>query len=223
MGNKMKYSEEEMAALLNEIETEFGEFLGKSEAVAETTAEAATEEEGSEESTEQVEGFNYSAEDYAEMDELYSSMSKSEAEAHLQSLKKTLGEVEEAVEATDLVKSEVESKKDEEIAELKKTNEELRKSIDSLTDGLTKFVKRGASAPKQKAVTQIQYIAKSEEDVVETKKTEEKVDITKLSKNDIAKRLTAKIRSGNLEKSERDKINDYYDGEADIDSIKHLL
>ena len=208
----------------------------KVEAQAEETQVQKSEDKTSDE-------FNYDEEDYKEMDEMYSSMSKSEAVAHLNSLKKALGDNvadAEVVEKTEkkeekeeevIAKSEdkVEDKEDNdetallksEVEATKKENEELKKSLEKLTGALTKWVK-GAKAPKQKAITQIQYIKKSEDEAVE--KTEDGVDVEKLSKKDISARLSAKIRSGKLEKAEREKITEYYDnGQTNLDSIKHLL
>lgn len=246
----MKYSEKDMAALIGEVEAQFAEHLAKAEkeqtndlnksekiedqTVAEATANV------SEESVEKNEEFDYDEEDIAEMNKLYGSMSKAEAEAHYNSIKKTLfgEETSEVVEtpaeiqkteaqaneqeksSNDLMKSELETVKAENEG-LKKTNDELKKNLESLVSVLSKSVKQG-SAPKQKAITKIEYIAKSELE----KKPEEnqEVDISKLSKSQISDRLTQKIRSGSLKKSDRDCINEYYlSGNKNIDSIRHLL
>lgn len=251
---KVKYSESDMAALIKQVEDEFAQHLAKAEESVEEVEEATAapaEEAVSEETSEQEapealakaeeeveepaseEELDYDEKDFAEMDELYASMSKSEAEAHMKSLQKALKvEAEEVVEEVSeeegkIAKSEEEGEslqkselkaKDEEIEKLKENNQKLEKSLQDLTTAMTKFVKR---APKQKAVTQIQYVAKSE-DKVEGEKKEE--DVAKLSKSEISQRLTAKIRDGKLEKSDREKINAYYlDGNKDIESIKHLL
>jgi len=255
---KVKYSESDMAALIKQVEDEFAQHLAKAEETTEEVeAVATTEEVVSEETSEQeapkamaktekevqepsseVE-LDYDETDFAEMDELYTSMSKSEAEAHMKSLQKALKiETKEVVEETSkeevviksedkltaeseekdesLQKSELKSK-DKEIEELKENNQKLEKSLQDLTIAMTKFVK---PAPKQKAVTQIQYIAKSE-DKVENEEIKE--NVAKLSISEISNRLSAKIRGG-LEKSERDKIDTFYlDGKKDIESIKHLL
>ena len=248
----MKYSEKDLAALISEVESEFSNHLTKaeqkqdqkiekSEEVVEKTTEnhAKTSEETVEKSetevntTEEKKEFNYSEEDFAEMDQLYSSMTKSEAEAHYKSLKKSIYGEEEVIEKTeeteteteveaknetsDLLKSEIESvKKNNE--ELKKSNEELTKSLEGLTAAMTNFVKK---APKQKAITRLDYVKKSEADS-DVEKTEE--DVAKLNKSEIAKRLSSKIRSGELEKSDKESIDRYYLGETkNINLIKHLL
>lgn len=252
----MKYSEQDMAALISEVETKFAEHLAKAESEQEQTiqksekvekkqkAQAEPKEEVSEMAKSEEETFEYSEEDVAEMNKMYSSMTKSEKEAHYQSVKKALFGAEKEVpkeqpmkkseekvvedksegkaEAkSDLLKSEIEAK-EAEIAELKKSNEEIEGKFKQLVSALTKSVEK-SSAPKQKAVTKIEYIAKSEEDL---NKTEEKAkDLSSLSADEISARLNEKIRSGSLKKSERDVINQYYleEGKKNIDSIKHLL
>lgn len=252
----MKYSEKDMAALISEVEAQFAEHLAKSEKVEEETlskseeveevleaSENSTEVveevklEKSEEQSEEVVEFDYDDEDLKEMETLYSSMSKSEAEAHLSCLAKVLGiegqeevsadmqksESEEAVEVSEDKEDEISLMKSE-IEAIKKENEELKKSAEALVSKLNEvFVKKSApAAPKQKAITKIEYIAKSEEDVVvEDKK--ESVDVSKLSKNEITSILTGKIREGRLEKKDREAIDSFYLENKNIDTIKHLL
>jgi len=180
--------------------------------------------------------LDYDEADIAEMDKLYSSMDKSEAETHFKSLVKTLygEEVNENIEKSEdenieksedisgLLKSELSSVKAEN-EKLKVKSNKLEKSFQDLTTVLTKLVKGSNTAPKQKAITKIAYITKSEDDFNLEKKEKAKEDVTKLTKSEIGKRLTAKIRSGKLSKEERSKINDFYFGDTDIESIKHLL
>lgn len=246
----MKYSQEKLAALISEVETAFAAHLAKTESEevvdlkkseneseeVEAQAQPETSEETIEKAEEEKEeqDFDYDEEDIQEMNKMYASMTKAEAAAHYESLKKALygdeevveekaeeviekseeptEKVEDSKEETALLKSELEAK-DKEIAELKK-------SFEGLTAALTKFVK-GSKAPKQKAITQIEYIQKSEE---ESKVEENKEDVTKLPSSEVSKRLNEKIRSGKLEKAEREKINEYYlTGSQNIESIRHLL
>ena len=117
-------------------------------------------------------------------------------------------------EETKLLKTEVES--------LKSDKEKLEKSLKDLTAALAKFVKGSTAAPKQKAITRIEYVAKSEDE--KPKADEKQEDVSKLDKVEISKRLTAKIRNGKLEKAEREKINEFYQtGSKNIESIRHLL
>ena len=73
-------------------------------------------------------------------------------------------------------------------------------------------------APKQKAVTQIQYLKKSE--VEEVKEDEKSVE--SLTKSEIAKKLSEQIRKG-ASSDDKEKINQYYLDKTSIDTIKHLL
>lgn len=247
----MKFSEQDMAALISEVEAQFSEHLAKAEAsneeetmekseeevATEEVAAAPADESGEEikKSEEEVseESFDYDDEDIAEMDKMYASMTKSEAQAHFDSIQRALGvesseetveeeqviakseevETEDKEDGTELLKSERDS--------LQKENEELKKSLETLTAAMTKYVK-GASAPKQKAITRLEYIAKSEDG--ESKK-EDEVNVEKLTKSEIKEKLTQKIREGKLEKSDKEKINQYYldSSNANIETIKHLL
>jgi hypothetical protein len=240
----MKFNEENMAALISEVETHFADNLAKAEAEkgkslkkseeiteevqAEEIQAAAKEEviQKSEETEMNEQDFDYDEEDIAEMDKMYGSMTKSEVKAHLESIQKAHGvESEEVIAKSEEIQ--VESTKDDEsellkseVSELKTKNEELKKSFDNLTTALTSFVTKGGTAPKQKAITRIEYIAKSEDEVVIDEKKEE---VSKLSKSEISTRLTQKIREGALEKSDREKINQYYLDTTNLETIKHLL
>lgn len=251
---KIKYSEKDMAALISEVEAQFETHLAKaakeqttdikkSEAVEQPEAEEKQVVEAAALAVEQ--GFDYDEEDIQEMNQMYSSMTKAEAEAHFESLKKVLSketqtDAQEAKAETATAKEEVVSKSEvkaedekpqqdeddkkllkSEIENLKADKEKLEKSLKDLTAALAKFVK-GTSAPKQKAITRIEYVAKSEEEKPTTEEKQE--DVSKLDKAEISKRLSAKIRSGKLEKAEREKINEFYQtGSKNIESIRHLL
>ena len=241
-----------MAALISEIETQFSKTLtlAKSEKtpVADLKKSEVVEQPKAEvipviETAPVEQGFDYDEADIQEMNEMYSSMTKTEAEAHFESIKKVLSKdvkiaaevkVEEKPVKEEIVaKSEIKAEekpenKDEEtkllkteVETLKSDKEKLEKSLKDLTAALAKFVK-GNSAPKQKAITKIEYVAKSEEEKVKTEEKQE--DVSKLDKTEISKRLTAKIRNGKLEKAEREKINEFYQtGSKNIESIRHLL
>jgi hypothetical protein len=241
---KIKYSEKDMAALISEVEAQFSTRVAKAEKEkndlqkSEAVAQPKVEEKPVVEATApQEQGFDYDEEDIREMNEMYSSMTKAEAEAHFESLKKALSketETKPEVKAEEVIaKSEVKpveekpASNDEEtkllkseIETLKSEKEKLEKSFKDLTAKLIEFVK-GSKAPKQKAITKLEYVAKSEEEKPQDTKTE---DVSKLDKAEVSKRLTAKIRSGKLEKAEREKINDFYQsGSKNIESIRHLL
>lgn len=243
MKNKIKYSEKDMAALIGEIESQFSTKLAKATKVktdlkkSEVVVVAKVEEKPVIETAPQEQGFDYDESDIAEMNAMYGSMTKTEATAHFESIKKALSiedevkpavKVEEATISKSEVKDEKPAQKDEEnkllkseIEALKSEKEKLEKSFNALTEKLTQIFK-GDKAPKQKAITKMEYITKSEDEQKNDVKSTE--DVSKLDKSEVSKRLTAKIRSGKLEKAEREKINEFYQsGSKNIESIRHLL
>lgn len=240
---KIKYSEKDMAALISEVESQFTNHLAKAEKTvvtdlkkSESAEQPKAEEKQVVEAAPKEQGFDYDEEDIKEMNEMYSSMTKAEAKAHFESLKKVISpesketevEAKEEVVAKSEVKDEKPEQKEEETAllkseieTLKSDKEKLEKSLKDMVAALAKYVK-GSSAPKQKAITRIEYVAKSEEE--KPQKDEKKEDVSKLDNKEISKRLTAQIRSGKLEKAEREKINEFYQtGSKNIESIRHLL
>lgn len=89
---------------------------------------------------------------------------------------------------------------------------ELQKNLDTVTEILTRMVKK--SAPAAKAVTKLEAVAKSEVG------TEDKA----LSKSEITAILNKKITEQSLAKSDRDAINAYYAaGQVGTTGISHLL
>lgn len=240
----MKYSDKEMAALIAEVETNFAQHLAKAEKPA-----VAVEVKPDLQKSEDTEGFDYDDEDKAEMHKMYKSMNKKEKEAHYGSLKKALfGEEEnegdnkvkeepkkeheakeskekEESEEDKKAKKEKEDKEKEdkkveksEVDTLKLENAELKKNLEKLVSTMNASMKKGP--PAQKAITQIQYITKSEEVAKEIAKP----DVTKLDKSEITKLLTVKTRDAKLSKSDREAINDYcLAAKPSLDTIKHLL
>jgi hypothetical protein len=200
---KKNYTEEDMLKVIQEVEAEFSSALAKAE------AEIQSKEDVQETSSETDTSENFEK----EVEDLYASMEKSEAEAHFKAISKVLGvenmSKSEESEESKLIKSEND--------ELKKQNETLKKNLDQITAILTKMVK--PSAPSRKAiVSEAEFIKKSEAET----KTEEK-DVKSLSKNEISQILTDKIRSGKLEKKDQDAIVSFYEGKSKIETIKHLL
>jgi hypothetical protein len=194
---KKNYTEEDMLKVIQEVETAFSEALTKAEA-------EVKEEETQEDTTENFE---------QEVTELYSSMEKSEAEAHFKALSKVLNVSEmtksEESEESKLIKSELET--------VKAQNEELKKSLEKAIEVITKTVKAPA-APQRKAITsEVDFIKKSEQENAPEK------DVTKLSKSEIKSTLSEKVRSGKLEKKDKEAIVNFYEGKTNIESIKHLL
>jgi hypothetical protein len=243
MKKQIKYSEKDMAALISEVEAQFSTRVAKAAAEktdlkkSEAVAQPVEEKQPVVEVVPQEQTFDYDESDIAEMNAMYGSMTKAEATAHYESLKKALSKEDDnkpavKAEETTISKSEVKEPtatktEDEtvvlksEIESLKSEKEKLEKSFQDLTAKLTEFFK-GSKAPKQKAITKMEYVAKSEdEQKTDIKATE---DVSKLDKSEVSKRLTAKIRSGKLEKAEREKINEFYQsGSKNIESIRHLL
>lgn len=226
-----KYTDKELAALISKVEEDFNEHLKK----AEKPAVQKKEEVANTQATETIEKTEekYNQDDILEMDELYSSMTKSEKEAHYQSVKKSLFGNEEKVvkmdkteevkvvkeesDKQDLLKSELEEVKTQ-LEKKEKDYVDLEKNFSNLVEKLGKFMKK-SSIPDQKAITDIEYVKKSEENESEVKK----IKLGKLSKEEINATLNKKIRSGKLEKSDRELINNYFFNNADLDAIKHLL
>lgn len=219
--SKKMYDEKELLALISEVETQFATHLAKSETAVEPISKKEPVEAQAIEKSEP----DYDEEDYKEMDKMYKSMNKSEAEIHYKSVKKALfGDSEES---TEVKKTEVEAKPEvkteddlikSEVEALKKSNEDLKKDLESVTSLLKKaFSKPEVKvAPEQKAITEIQYLKKSEDENKNEK------DVTKLSKSEINSKLTAQIKTGKLQKNDTDAISAYF-SKGTIDSIKHLL
>ena len=216
-----KYTDKDLANILAEVEVEFQKHLkpeAKEDKLAKTeSAQAATATETSTE-------VSYDAEDMAEMEKMYKEMGKSEAEIHYKAVKKAMfGEAaNQEMSKSEEVKTGEEDKllKSENEA-LKAENEELKKSFSRVTDVLTKMFSKKESAPKQKAVTSIEVMKKSEEEkapVIEGK------DVSKLSTAQINSTLSSKIRNGDLKKSDKDAVQKYFDTNSkNIELVKHLL
>jgi regulator of replication initiation timing len=198
---KKVFTDNDILNILDEVEAQYASALNKSEVVAEPSL--AKEE------------FDYDSNDMAEMKNLYASMSKSEAKAHFKSLSEVIGA---DLSKSELVGPEVELMKSEN-EKLKTENEKLNKTLSNLTESLTKFVGiKKSAAPEQKSVTGENYevIKKSEAE------KENKVSVEGLSKTEIQSKLSSKIRSGEIKKSDRDAVIKYHET-YDVNLIKHLL
>lgn len=219
------YTKEQVDEMLSQVEQEFENALGsiaKSEENIEeendTEVEAQESEELEKSEDQEVETEE---EDYETIDDLYASMTKSEQEAHYAAVKKSLygeeveaqqEEVEEKIEKSE---AKAEENDEEEVEMLKSENEELKKNYEELKSMVDQLfnVKK---APAQKAVTNVNYIAKSEES------NSEEIDFSEMSKNEITAKLKTIDYSG-LKKSDREAINNYYLDNGSVDSIKHLI
>lgn len=210
-----KYTDKDLVDILAEVEVEFKKHLAP-----ETEGEKISKSEPVQ--PENVESFDYDEEDMAEMEKMYKNMPKTEAEIHYKAVKKAMfGE-----ESSDMNKSEISSVVvTEEAKMLKSENETLKAKNDELSKNLEQFAAimkkaftKENTAPKQKAITEMEVIKKSEED---TKQAEVK-DLSKVSAEEISRTLVSKIRDGKLTKSEKEAVNKYYESKS-IDLIKHLL
>lgn len=214
------YTDQDLAALIKSVEEEFDANIEEMKKSEKTEVEVESKENQElEKSEDPSESFEIDEEEIKSIEDLYSSMDKSEAQAHYKSLSKVLG-VEESSEEN-LNKSEKDSDVllKSENDQLKSQNEELKKSVENLTSALSSFLKK-SSAPERKAITNIEYIKKSES---ENKTEDQGKDLTKLSKAQIGSTLKEKIREGKLSKSERELVVDFYDNKVTINDIKHLL
>lgn len=93
--------------------------------------------------------------------------------------------------------------------------EALEKSIKGLVDVFEKVLTR----PQRKAITGIEWIAKSEDTA--TKSTAKPVE--QLTRAEIKARLNEVAKRTDLEKSDRSRITQYFYGDLSVDEIKDLL
>jgi len=252
------YTEEQMNKILAQVEVEFDSLLNKAEedtnqTIEDTEVEAKTEiteevvEADEADATEEVvevaaktedseakinkeeDSHDYSENDVKEVEELYSSMTKSEAEIHYQAVKKAMGgsiakeEVKEdaatekviaKTEKVEIEETEDMKKAEDKIKELSEENEKLQKSVGDLTTVLSKIFKAKA-APKRKVITGLDY-----QTIAKTEGGEQTVD---LSKAEIDSKLTKAAGSYSTTKQDRELINNYYLKNGSLDSIGHLL
>lgn len=165
-----------------------------------------------------------------EIEDLYASMTKAEKDAHYGALKKVMAVEEMKKSETSTVKTE----DNKEIAlikaefdavkasneELKKVNEELKKAseenqknLNAVVEALkSRFVKK-QTVPKQKAITELSALTKSEKSS----------ETSELSRTEVKKILTEKAKEPTLKKSDRELINAYCYEKVGVDKIKHLL
>jgi hypothetical protein len=205
------YTDLDLQKLISEVEEDFQKSLNEK-------AENLTEENEETEETEVTlskssdEDHDYDDEDQAEMEKMYKEMTKKEAELHYKAVKKAcygnMAEISKSEnEELELVKSENE--------ELKEQNDKLQKSVEQLVTVLKTNVNK---APERKAITNIDYIKKSEVEVA----PEVKPFVG--TRNDAIKKLRVAASGDDLTKADRQAITEFtLDNKISIDSIKHLL
>lgn len=103
------------------------------------------------------------------------------------------------------------SEADPEIAELKKALKEQGEALEAFAKAFTRM----ASTPQRRAVTSVAALAKSEESNEEPKP---------MSKSELNARLSEQIKSGKLEKKDKEAVRRFYDtGSTNVNLVKHLL
>lgn len=184
-----------------------------------------TTEKKQEDSDEDSHG--YDDEDMEEMNKMYDSMSKGELKAHKSAMEKCwMAKCGEMTKPAEMTKSEkqvevqapTESKPEEstllksEIDRVNKENEELKKNLEGIVSALTTYVTK-KPAPTRKAVTDIEFVKKSEEG------SEQK----SLSKSEITSILKKKASDPTLSSSDREAINQFYSTNGSLEKIQHLI
>jgi hypothetical protein len=215
------YTKTEVDEVLSQVEQEFEKALNSIKKSESTEEEIETEEIQAQEELSKSEEIEEVEEEVETIDDLYSSMTKSEIEDHYNSIKRVLFSEAEETQEEVIEKSEeieeVESMLKSENDELKSENEQLKKSVEEMSSLINRlFESTEKKAPSQKALTSADYIAKSEEVV------EEGIDLSSLSKNEITSKLN-KLNYAELSKSDREAINNYCLENGSVEKIKHLI
>ena len=197
----MKYTEQDLQRIISDVENDFKKSLSKNENATEETEIILAKSEN-----------DYSEEDHEEIANIYKNMSKSEAEAHFLALTKSWEIESEPTETMTKSENEEVSLVKSENSLLKAEVETLQKSIEQLVAALKANVNK---APERKAITSIDYIAKSEQ--------APKTEVKQYSRMEALKKLRT-VAQGSLSKSDQDAIVEYtLDNKISTDTIKHLL
>ena len=208
MKKKIEWSDAELAEIIKSVDAEAERVIAKKE---EEESEKEEEKEEKKKKKESEESEVDKSEE-TQIEELYSSMDKNEAETHYSCLKKVL--FGKASEEAPVVKSEESSESNKEVELVKSENETLKKNIEAY-EKVIEVLKRKVSAPIQKAVTGLDYIKKSDAEVKEGEKGQ-------LTKSEIDTKLNEVIKS-DISGSDRNKINQFYLGKGSFETIKHLV
>ena len=196
---------------------------------SEEKSESKEEPKKEEEKKDDDESHGYDDEDMEEMHKMYDSMSKGELKAHKNSIEKcwmskcgemtqmakseeTKVEVKTEEVKTEAKESETETLLKSEIESVKKENEDLKKNLESLVTAMNTFMTK--KAPVRKAITDIEYIKKSEESQDEVKP---------MTKSEIDTILSKKVVDPSLTRADREAINQFYLTNAGVEKIAHLL
>jgi hypothetical protein len=173
------------------------------------------------------EGHGYDEEDMQHMQKMYMSMSKSELKAHHDACRMALdsqgmqkcGDMgmakSENLTVIDVkipvLEAETALLKSELSAEKAKTAD-LQKKVELAGQFMAQLAAK-KSAPKGKAIENLEVIQKSDE--IKVPKTFTKAEVSSI--------LNEKVKDSSLTKSDRDAINAYYLGSKDIKLVSHLL
>jgi hypothetical protein len=104
------------------------------------------------------------------------------------------------------------SEKDPEVAELRKVVAEQGQQLETLAAAFIKNL----STPQRRAVTSVAHLAKSEDTASNQPKP--------MTKSELNSSLSEKIKSGKLEKKDKEAIRRFYDtGSTNVNLVKHLL
>jgi len=174
-------------------------------------------EHASHDSHELSKSEGYTSEDFTtEVEELYSSMTKSERAIHANALNGVLN-------AAHMAKSEenvgTSMQKSEREVELEGQVETLSKSVDSLVGKLENVLGINSEvAPEGKAVMSMDYMTKSEG--ANGVQNGGEIEITPET---IKTKLTSLAKNESTSDEDRESINEYYCNGRNINAIKHLL
>lgn len=201
-------------------EDESKEEEAKEEPKAEESKEEPKAEESKEEEQKEDESHGYDEEDLEELHKMYSSMSKAERKAHQEAIEKCgeITQMAKSEEAQPEVKTEETAQSNEEVGLLKseveaikKENEDLKKNIEGLVAAMNAYVTK--KAPARKAITNIEFV----------KKSEEENQPKPLSKKEVDAILAQKVTDPSLSRADREAINSFYLTNAGVEKIAHLL
>jgi hypothetical protein len=231
------WTEKEALDLISKVESEFTAHLAQMQPLAKSEDESKDESKDEEKKDEKKADESKAEEmDCGDMkkaenkaaeqpsakeetvEELYKSMSEEDKRAHYDALKKVMA-VEEMKKSEVAAAPKEETKNDEtsllksELEAVKAANAELKKSQEEIVAALAKRFAPKATAPKQKAITELGALNKSEQ-----KDTE-----TAMSDAQIRKILGQKAMDPSLKKSDRDLINAYCYNKVDVSAVKHLI
>jgi len=228
---KKTWTDQDALDLIEKVEGMFMTHLADMKPLAKSEAEEAKDEDKKEDEKDESKKDESKAEELVmskgepeqkdeTVEELYKSMPEAEQKAHYEALKKVLGTT-EMKKSEEAPASKEEPKKDDEntllkseIEALKAANEELKKNQDSIVAALSKkFAPKQTTVPKQKAITELGALNKSET----------KDSTSGMSDAQVRKALGEKAKDPSLKKSDRDLINAYCYNKVDVSAVKHLI